>query len=180
MKGMIFTNFRYLVEEQFGERVMDDILAACPLASEGAYTALGNYPHQELVCLLEELSRRVGVSTEELTVLYGAYLITAFRQQYPGYFSQAADTFAFLRQVQDVIHREVAQLFERADPPGFRWSQPSPDHLVLIYTSRRRMGTLARGMILACCEHFGEEIRVEQAALPDPNSVRFDLWKVAA
>lgn len=179
MKGVIFTNFRYLVEDQFGDRMMDDILEDCRPESDGAYSTLGDYPHQELLALVAALSRRTGVPQDELIQLFGAFLIGVFLEHFPAFFARASDTFSFLQLVPDVIHLEVKKLYERAEPPRFEWWLESPDHMVLVYSSRRRLGLLARGMILACSEHFGDGVRVEETALPDPDSLRFDLWRAA-
>lgn len=177
MKGIIFTNFCSMVEQQFGERMLDDILEEAAPESGGAYTSLGDYPHSELLDLVACLSRRSGVEADTLVHAFGGYLIEVFRQQFSAYFDRAPDAFSFLIMVPDVIHREVRKLYDHAIPPGFEYHRESPDQLVLIYSSARPLATLARGMIEACCRHYGEEIRVEHTALPDGRSHRFDLHK---
>ena len=45
MKGIVFTEFLEMVEDKFSADMVDDIIDDCDLASGGAYTAVGTYPH---------------------------------------------------------------------------------------------------------------------------------------
>jgi len=58
MKGIIFREFIDMVEAQFSPQMVDDIIQASTLASGGAYTSVGTYPHDEMFQLVEQLSIR--------------------------------------------------------------------------------------------------------------------------
>ena len=49
MLGRIFTEFFTLVEAEFGDDMLDDIIEDAELPNEGAYTAVGNYDYLELI-----------------------------------------------------------------------------------------------------------------------------------
>ncbi|MEM0912514.1 MAG: heme NO-binding domain-containing protein, partial [Pseudomonadota bacterium] len=53
MKGIVFDEFTEMVEEVFGDDMLDDILDenADKLSSGGAYTSVGTYDHNDLVTL---------------------------------------------------------------------------------------------------------------------------------
>jgi len=51
MKGVVFTEFLDMVEAKFSADMVDDIIDDAKLASGGAYTAVGTYPHSEMVAL---------------------------------------------------------------------------------------------------------------------------------
>ncbi|HBR92854.1 MAG TPA: hypothetical protein DEA90_01670, partial [Opitutae bacterium] len=68
MKGMVFTNFLEMVEERYGIDMVDTIIDASDLPSNGAYTAVGTYPHTEMVSLLISLEKETGVTVSELLV----------------------------------------------------------------------------------------------------------------
>jgi len=55
MKGIIFREFIDMVEAQFSPQMVDDIIQASTLASGGAYTSVGTYPHDEMFQLVEHL-----------------------------------------------------------------------------------------------------------------------------
>ncbi len=47
MKGVVFRAFVDLVEERYGEEVVDRLLSHPGLSTGGAYTAVGTYDHTE-------------------------------------------------------------------------------------------------------------------------------------
>jgi len=57
MKGMVFTEFLEMVEDQFGFTMADKIISEAELASGGVYTSVGTYHHQEMVALVVNLSK---------------------------------------------------------------------------------------------------------------------------
>ena len=57
MKGIIFTDFLELVEEKFGLEMVDTIIEASELESNGVYTGVGTYSFGEMVQLLGNLSK---------------------------------------------------------------------------------------------------------------------------
>ena len=46
MLGIVFTEFFDLVDEAFGEEILDDIIDMANLSNDGAYTAVGRYATQ--------------------------------------------------------------------------------------------------------------------------------------
>ena len=67
MKGMIFTSFLYLVEEQYGLEMVDEVIAEAAPESGGIYTTVGNYDHTELIDMIVVLSKKINVSVVDLT-----------------------------------------------------------------------------------------------------------------
>lgn len=44
-----------MVENQFSPKLLDEIIVECGLASDGAYTAVGTYDHDELIQMVAPL-----------------------------------------------------------------------------------------------------------------------------
>ena len=57
MKGIIFNVAEATVSDEFGEDAWDDLLDAAGL--DGAYTALGDYPVEQLVALVTAASDKL-------------------------------------------------------------------------------------------------------------------------
>ena len=57
MKGVLFNAVEEAVSREWGEDMWDDLLDAANV--DGAYTALGNYPDEQLVALAEGLSTQL-------------------------------------------------------------------------------------------------------------------------
>lgn len=73
MKGIVFTEFLDLVEDKFGLEMVDRIITASTLKSDGVYTAVGTYSFSEMLQLLEHLSENTGISIDNLLLVYAEH-----------------------------------------------------------------------------------------------------------
>lgn len=176
MKGMIFTEFLDMVESRWSLDMVDAIIARSGVASGGAYTAVGTYPHDELVALVDALSRESRIAVPDLVRAYGRHLFGRFARLYPGFFHDVPDSFRFLAGIEDIIHAEVRKLYPEAELPTFQVAR-SPGRLELTYYSPHPFADLAHGLIEGCIDHFGEDIAItrENGSLPRGAQARFIL-----
>jgi len=86
MKGIVFTEFLDMVEQEFGYDTVDQIIQNSDLPSNGIYTAVGTYHHSEIVQLLTNLSKKTDLDPNGLLVSFGGYLFNTFLSQYPHFF----------------------------------------------------------------------------------------------
>ncbi|WP_342118851.1 heme NO-binding domain-containing protein [Pseudoduganella sp. OTU4001] len=182
MKGVVFTEFMELVETRMGLDMLDRIITEANLPNDGAYTAVGTYDHAELVRLVQALSNASGLSVPQLIHLFGEHLFQRFSLQYKALFADSRTAFDFLARIDDVIHVEVRKLYPDAELPTLPCERPTPDSLVMLYSSPRGFGDLAEGLIAGCIKHFGEDIKVTRVDLPKEGAlhrVRFELVKQA-
>jgi len=181
MKGVVFTEFLEMAEARFSLRVVDRVLTEVSPPSGGQYTAVGTYPHGELVALLLELSKETGISPQALLEAFGAHLFGRFVEQQPAFFASAPDAFALLRSVEGHIHVEVKKLYPDAELPSLVCSDDGPNRMILTYRSPRRLADLAEGLIRACAKHYGEDLALERDDLSGGKGevVRFTLTRRA-
>jgi len=177
MKGVVFTEFLEMVEEQFSPEVADRIITASDLPSHGAYTAVGTYDHNEMIRLVSNLSARTGIAVPDLLRAYGKRLFGRFYLTHPQFFETASSAFDFLKNIEKHVHAEVRKLYSDAELPSFDCTTPHPDTLVMVYRSSRPLADFAEGLILGCVEHFREPIDVQREDLPDAHgtAARFSL-----
>ena len=64
MKGIIFNLLQEIVEQEYGEKTWDALLAAAKL--EGAYTSLGSYPDADLMKLVAAASAALGQPPDDI------------------------------------------------------------------------------------------------------------------
>lgn len=177
MKGIVFTEFLELIEQRFGLEIADRVLESTPLASGGIYTAVGSYPHEELVAMAQCLAAATGEAPADLLRTFGAHLFGRFAALYPAFFQGVDDGLEFLCRVEDHIHVEVRKLYPDAELPGFEY-QHEDGRTTILYRSRRHFGDLAEGLIRACLEHFATPCHIERTDLEhrdDGADVRFVL-----
>jgi len=157
MKGIVFTKFIEMVEEQFSIETAETMIESCELPSGGAYTSVGTYNHEEMVSLLVQLSKMTGTPVPDLLRSYGNYLFGQFAVLYPVFFEGITSSLAFAGQIDDVIHVEVMKLYPDAQLPRFESLSRTDDELKLLYRSDRHLGDFAEGLLEGCIIHFGEQ-----------------------
>lgn len=174
MKGIVFTEFVEMVEQQYSSETMDRVLDESKLASGGAYTSVGAYDHHELMVLATKLSEITGEPVPYLIQMFGRYLFCSFHALYPSFFVGPNTAIDFLAQIEDVIHAEVRKIYSDANPPVFEVTRTSSSQLVMVYHSHRHLGDLAQGLIEACIAHFRQPLALLREDIPgQEQSVRF-------
>ncbi|WP_100642951.1 heme NO-binding domain-containing protein [Alteromonas facilis] len=182
MKGIVFDEFVTMVEQEFGDEMLDTIIEKSinSLPSKGAYTSVGTYDHNEILVLVSALSLECGEAVPELVKAFGKHLSKAFLEKFPDFFSQCNNAIDFFKTIDAHIHQEVHKLYPDAELPSFTFKQSNENHLELIYESSRDFSMLALGLLEGTAEHYGQMMTIEMTRLPssDATRVRFDINSV--
>lgn len=160
MKGIVFTEFLELVEDEFGIGTVQKIIDECDLKTNGVYTAVGTYDHKEMFKMVAKLSEIQDVEIPTLLQYYGKYFFGVLSKNYPGFFDKH-DLFTFLESIDGYIHPEVLKLYPDAELPSFSASIKSNSEMEMLYKSSRKMVDFAIGLIQGAGEHFKQKVEVE-------------------
>lgn len=163
MLGVVFTEFMEMVEARFSPDVLDRIIERAAPESGGAYTAVGYYPHEEIVALVLALSEESGLPADALVRAFGQHLFGRFTQGYAPMIVGRKGTIDLLCQLDGDIHVAVRKLYPEARLPRFHVISREGDQLHLAYESPRGMEALALGMIEGSIRHFDEALQVDWA-----------------
>jgi hypothetical protein len=178
MKGMLFTEFLELVETQFGLQVVDKMIEKAQPASGGAYTTVGNYPHEEMISMVIALHHLSNIPIKDLMKAFGKYLFSKLATMHPEIIKNISDPFDLLQRIEETIHVEVKKLYSDARPPMFETVSRTNHQLVITYQSLRKLGDVAEGLILGCGEYYRVNLSVEQIPLEENESkVKFCITK---
>lgn len=177
MLGAVFTEFLEMVEEEFSYDIADKVLENAGLGETGAFTAVGNYDHTQMVKLVVALSQETGIPIDDLIQAFGAHLFGQFVKKYPMFFTDVSCSLDFLEGIEDKIHREVLKLYPNAELPKFDCVRQSDTELQMTYTSTRPFGDLAHGLIAGCGAHFNENLRIQRVDLDGSHKVQFNINK---
>lgn len=178
MKGVIFTEFLEMVEKEFGLEMTDTIITESDLPTEGAYTAVGNYPHNEIIKLVLALHQQTQIPVRDLLVTFGRFLFGRLADHYGVLMKGIENPFQLLENLEVVIHQEVKKLYSDAKTPLIEVISSTPEKIELIYSSHRSMGDVAEGLILGCSDYYGVPLSVSRQNLAeDGTKVRFTVKK---
>src|SRR4051794_37160990 len=92
MKGIVFTEFLEMIENEFSPEMVDLILDQADLPSGGVYTTVGTYDHTEMIELVSHLSRETNLSSAELMRSFGVHLFDRFFTLFPAYFEKVSSS----------------------------------------------------------------------------------------
>lgn len=159
MKGIIFNLLEEAVRQDHGERTWDLLLKQAEL--DGAYTSLGNYPDEHLGRIVAAASAALKTTPDNVVRWAGRKVLPLLAKRYPKFMESHRTTRAFLLTLNNLIHPEVRKLYPGADAPNFDFDTTSPELLVMRYRSKRKLCSLALGMIESAAMHFGEEALIE-------------------
>lgn len=164
MKGVLFREFLDLLESEFGMETLDTVLtiAAPNLATNGAYTSVGTYPHQELLALVEATVGHTGANLDNMLNAYGERLMQSFESSHPSFFTAHKDLLSFLMNVEDQMHAGVRKLYSDARPPTLDVSQVDAASLKLCYRSLRPLSIVVQPLILAAAKRYKTKVELVQ------------------
>jgi hypothetical protein len=174
MKGIVFTEFLDLVEDKFGMEMVDSIIEASELESEGVYTSIGTYNFSEMLSLLSNLSERTNITIDDLLLVYGEHFFSVIERSYIGLVDTYKDPIEMLASIENHIHVEVRKIYPEAELPTFIVEEKSKDLLIMVYKSSRAMYYFGLGLMNRTFKHFNTtaEITLEKIA-EDGTEVRF-------
>ena len=165
MKGIIFTEFLDMVERDFGIETLDAILSKAKLS--GVYTSVGTYPDSEMNNLVQALS---GVLNKDVNVLheyFGKSLFHGLLKNYPSFFSDNISLFEFINSIHDHIHVEVKKLYPDAVLPDIIVQNQSDSQITILYSSSRKYGNIAKGLLLSTIEYFNVKASLKEKKLSE-------------
>lgn len=177
MHGLFFTTLMDYLEQDFGLEVVDAAVRASNPASAAAYTAVSDYPHQELFSIITAAASRLGRDPAELLQQYGRRVFQALLQKHPGAVADAGDTLEFIATVDRHVHAEVQRRYPGARVPALTVSRASAGGGTVEYRSHRPLADVAAGMLQGCIDFFQDELTLQVDADFNscPTHVRFRL-----
>ena len=179
MKGEVFLELFKMVDEVFSPEMTEHLIEDSELSTDGIYTAVGTYPHTDVLNLVVSLSKRTNTPVGELVYAFGKYLFNAFTVRYPHFFENQTDAFEFLKGVDEYIHVEVKKLYPEAKTPAIKVQQSDSKSLKLEYSSQCPFAELANGLLHGCIEYFQQDINIERPfTAENGQAAEFQLSKV--
>lgn len=180
VKGMVFVELLEMAESILGEDAVDEVLAKADLASDGAYTAVGNYPCSELMALVKAFSDHSGAEVPDLQRAFGRWMHDRFVKSYPAFFRDKPDALSMFEAIEGEVHVEVRKLYPDVELPTFDTERPRPDELRMTYSSPRPLADFCHGLVEACVDHYGTPASIDRRdeTLPGMNRAEFTvrLW----
>ncbi len=165
MKGIVFTELLEMVEDKFGIEMVDDMIQQSDLKSEGVYTSIGTYDFFEMQQLLAVLSKKTGISIDDLVYTYGLFFFSVLYKHHPNIFELYHDPLEFLASIENHIHVEVRKMYPDAELPTFEVLLKDDRQIEMIYSSERSMYMFAKALMEKTFEHYNQPVKLTMEKL---------------
>lgn len=166
MKGVLFNVVEDVVVGLKGPDLWDDLIDAAGV--DGVYTALGSYPDEEMLAIVQAASDALETPVPDVLRLVGRLAFNGLHERYPHSLEDHTNATDFLQAVESHIHPEVQKLYPDAELPTFEFQTFDDGTLRMIYRSKRGLAALAEGLVHGMAEHFGEAATVVEIEPDEP------------
>lgn len=159
MKGVVFNLFEQFISQNWGEEIYEQILAESSIETAEPFVGPGTYPDADFLAIVVKATETVGVELPVAIRAFGKFCFPKLAEVFPHFVQTHQHPKAFLKTIDSVIHVEVRKLFKDAETPEFRYEDPGPQQLVLIYKSPRKLYEFAEGLLEGVSEYFQSPIQ---------------------
>jgi hypothetical protein len=162
VKGIIFNLLEEFLKERLGEERLEDLIGGCSLKTREPFVGPGSYPDEDFLAIIDRAVEITGVTAPETLRVFGRFCIGRLAQKYPLFFNNHHHAKAFFKTLNAIHNIELKKLYPDAKPPELAMEDPSPDRLIMRYTSERKLCSLMDGLIEGVAAHYGAPIRHRQ------------------
>ncbi len=159
MKGVVFNLFEQFVVDNWGDDVYEAILEETTLVTTEPFVGPGTYPDEDFLALVIKATEKLNVPLPDAVRAFGKFCFPKLADVFPNFVNMHTHPKDFLKTIDSVIHVEVRKLFKDAQTPAFRFEDPSPQKLVLIYESPRKFYEFAEGLLDGVSDYFKTPIQ---------------------
>ena len=161
MNGLINRAIEQLVVSMQGEAGWRGVCAHAGVAADG-FVAMKSYDDDVTFRLVEAVSKRLDLPTDQVLEAFGMYWITYTADEGYGALMSSGGTHLreFLMNLDD-LHGRVENLFPALRLPLFRVEDIAPTEYRIFYTSERGgLAPMVLGLVKGLAKRFGESVEV--------------------
>jgi len=159
MYGVIFVELKNYITEELGRDAWKGILNELQIGQR-IYLATENYPDEEILSILSKAAEMTGEKVHGILEDFGEYIVPDLIGSYRSVIKPEWKTMDLLENTQKTIHKTVRARNPAADPPELVCNRMSPEEVIVLYRSPRRMCSLAKGLARGVAGYYNEKVRI--------------------
>jgi Haem-NO-binding len=161
MHGMIFSEMEYYAEAKHGRGSWKVLLRKANL-DHRIYLAVQEYPDSEIISLVMAASSMTKLPVSAVLEEFGLFIVPSLMRMYGHLLRPEWRAIDVIEHTEGTVHAVVRVQTPGARPPRLTTQRVSPNEVLLVYTSSRKMCGLAMGIGMGLGQHFGEKIVANQ------------------
>ena len=172
--GSIFFLLRKFVIHSFSIAHWSEILGIAGLSGE-VFDIHQNYPLENLNSIIDSASELSGIKVFDLKEKFGEYMVPDLFVMYHSYLNPNWKTFDVLENTEKVMHGAVRSMNSSASPPVLHVNRVNENLIIIDYHSKRKMGSLAIGIIKGIALFYNESTEISVIPVTDPDDERMQI-----
>jgi hypothetical protein len=161
MHGTIFVELQKYVQTKLGTEAWMTLRREAGITRNEPYDPFQSYPDEEVGALVGTASRITGTPAQALLEDFGEFIAPDLLDMYWGVIAPEWRTLDVLEHTEKTIHDVVRLNHAGATPPYLHASRNAPDEVTILYTSPRRLCSVAKGITRGIARHYEETVTIE-------------------
>jgi hypothetical protein len=163
MHGLILTELKRFADSEFGTAAWQGLLREAGLENR-LYVSSGKYPDSEVFALVDVLARQGGADNQTLLARFGSFIVPTLMSAYKPFIRPEWKTLEMIEHTEANIHRAARLQDPSSAPPRLQVRRVNSGQVVIIYDSKRKLCSLAKGIVLGVAEHYREKVEISELA----------------
>ena len=161
MHGIIMVELGKFVEARLGAAGWTKLLADAGLSGR-FYVPIEEYPDAEAMTLIAGATQALGMPQEAVVEEFGKALVPGLVKLFGHLIPPTWKTLDLIAHTEDTIHQSLRRTTKKVQPPALKTTRPSADEVVVTYASKRRLCSLAKGIVQGVARHYGERVTITE------------------
>jgi hypothetical protein len=172
--GSMFFLLKRFIESTYSKDMWENISSQAG-TTKASYNPTENYPAAEMFSILSAASAKTGLNENELKEKFGEYMVPDLLHMYGSYLNPQWRTFELLQNTELVMHKAVRKEQTNASPPVLNIARVHDKLIIIDYYSKRKMASLAVGIIKGIAKYYKESDLVHVVPTTDPHDERVQI-----
>lgn len=180
MHGLIFSELRKYVDAKLGPGGWKKLTEAAGLSNK-IYLSSQVYPDADVISLVTTASGATGIPAAALLEDFGEFIAPDLIGMFGSLLNTSWRTVDVIDHTEETIHKVVRTGHPGAQPPELKTLRSGPDEVTVVYSSKRKLCAIAKGICNGLARHFGEEISINETScmLQGAESCQITVRKIA-
>lgn len=174
MHGIIFSELKKFVATRHGEAAWKQVLEGASLVNR-TYLVTSQYPDEEVVRLVQSAVDLTHAPPARLLEEFGEFLVPDLLQLYGSLVRPEWKTLELLEHTEAVIHAAVRMRQPGAEPPRLIVERRDPKEVRILYSSSRKLCSVAKGIVQGVAKHYGQTVVVREPECMHKGARRCDI-----
>jgi len=159
MNGVIFLELGKYVEDRLGREAWLHLLQVTGIGPK-LYLPVAEYPDEEALTLVSAAVDATGIPAAVILEDFGEFIVPDLVKMFGYLLKPQWKTLDIIEQTEQTIHQVLRRATPHARPPALRCVRPSPDEVIITYTSPRKLCAVAEGITRGIANLLGECISI--------------------